>query len=283
MNYADFGLGTWHPIGGMYSVVKAMEQLAKSLGVQIHTNCNVSAIKVNNSQTEGLIVNDKFIHSDIVLSGADYAHTETLIEKKYRMYSDKYWNSKKFAPSALLFYLGFDKKIENVVHHTLFFDVDFDAHAFSIYDKPSWPKEPLFYASFPSKTESKFAPEGCENAIILIPLAPGIEDTTEIRAHYLEIILNRIESLTRQSIKENVIFKQTYCINDFIEDYNSFKGNAYGLANTLLQTAFLRPKLRSSKVKNLYFTGQLTVPGPGVPPSLISGKLAAELILKNNN
>lgn len=283
MNYADFGLGTWHPIGGMYSVVKAMEQLAKLLGVRIHTSCNVTAIKVKNNKTEGLVVNDNFIHSDIILSGADYAHTETLIEKKYRMYSEKYWNSKKFAPSALLFYLGFDKKIDNVVHHTLFFDVDFDAHAFSIYDNPSWPKEPLFYASFPSKTESNFAPEGCENAIILIPLAPGIDDTPEIRAHYLEIILTRIESLTRQSIKENVIFKETYCINDFIEDYNSFKGNAYGLANTLLQTAFLRPKLRSSKVKNLYFTGQLTVPGPGVPPSLISGKLAAELIIKNNN
>lgn len=283
MNYADFGLGTWHPIGGMYSVVKAMEQLAELLGVRIHTSCNVTAIKVKNNKTEGLVVNDNFIHSDIILSGADYAHTETLIEKKYRMYSEKYWNSKKFAPSALLFYLGFDKKIDNVVHHTLFFDVDFDAHAFSIYDNPSWPKEPLFYASFPSKTESNFAPEGCENAIILIPLAPGIDDTPEIRAHYLEIILTRIENLTRQSIKENVIFKETYCINDFIEDYNSFKGNAYGLANTLLQTAFLRPKLRSSKVKNLYFTGQLTVPGPGVPPSLISGKLAAELIIKNNN
>ena len=141
----------------------------------------------------------------------------------------------------------------------------------------------MFYASFPSKTESNFAPEGCENAIILIPLAPGIDDTPEIRAHYLEIILNRIENLTGQSIKENVIFKETYCLNDFIEDYNSFKGNAYGLANTLMQTAFLRPKLRSNKVKNLYFTGQLTVPGPGVPPSLISGKLAAELIIKNNN
>ncbi len=283
MNYADFGLGTWHPIGGMFSVVKAMEQLAKSLGVKIHTSSNVSEIKVKNNLTEGLVVNGNFIHSDIILSGADYAHTETLIENKYRMYSEKYWNSKKFAPSALLFYLGFNKKIENVVHHTLFFDVNFDAHAFSIYDKPSWPDEPLFYASFPSKTESRFAPEGCENAIILIPLAPGIDDTPEIRARYLEIILNRIESLTGQTIKENVIFKETYCINDFIEDYNSFKGNAYGLANTLLQTAFLRPKLRSSKLKNLYFTGQLTVPGPGVPPSLISGKLAAELIIKNNN
>lgn len=282
MNYADFGLGTWHPIGGMYSVVKAMEELACSLGVEFKVNSNVSEIKIHDKKAKGLVINNEFIPSDIILSGADYAHTESLLDQKYRAYSAKYWNSKKFAPSALLFYLGFDKTIDSVVHHTLFFDVDFEAHAFSIYDHPSWPKEPLFYVSFPSKTEKKFAPKNCENAIILIPLAPGIEDNSQIRAKYLDIVLDRIEKLTNQSIKENVIFKETYCINDFITDYNSYKGNAYGLANTLTQTAFLRPKLKSKKINNLYFTGQLTVPGPGVPPSLISGKLVAELIKKHH-
>ena len=205
----------------------------------------------------------------------------SLLEKKFRQYSESYWEKKTFAPSSLLFYVGFDKPLKNVEHHTLFFDVDFEAHAKTIYDTPSWPKDPLFYASFPSKTDAEAAPKGQEAGIFLIPLAPGIEDTPQLRQEYFEIIMKRFELLTNQEVIKNVIFSESFCINDFIADYNSYKGNAYGLANTLLQTAFLRPKLKSKKVKNLYFTGQLTVPGPGVPPSLISGKLVAGLIEKN--
>lgn len=281
MNYADFGLGTWHPKNGMYSVVLAMQQLALELGVTIHVNSNISKINVDGKTATGLVVNGEAISADIILSGADYHHTETLLDEKHRVYSEAYWNRKTFAPSSLLFYVGLDKKIENVEHHSLFFDVDFDAHAEAIYDDPKWPKNPLFYASFPSKTDANSAPEGKEAAIFLIPIAPGIEDTNAIREEYFEKIITRLENLTQQSLKNNIIFKESFCVNDFIKDYNSYKGNAYGMANTLLQTAFLRPKLKSKKVANLYFTGQLTVPGPGVPPALISGKLVAELIQKH--
>ena len=194
--------------------------------------------------------------------------------------SKKYWDNKTFAPSSLLFYVGFDKKLDNVIHHNLFFDVDFDLHAKEIYDNPQWPSEPLFYANFTSKTNSKTAPEGCENGFFLVPIAPGIEDTQELRDTYFEKIITRFEKITNQEVRKNIIFNESFCVNDFVKEYNSYKGNAYGMANTLLQTAFLRPKLRSKKVKNLYFTGQLTVPGPGVPPALISGKLVANLIKK---
>ncbi|MDR6968308.1 phytoene desaturase [Flavobacterium arsenatis] len=281
MNFADFGLGTWHPKNGMYSVILAMEKLAKELGVTIKTDSNISKILVKEKQAYGLVVNGETVEADIILSGADYHHTETLLEKQNRAYSKKYWESRVFAPSSLLFYVGFDKKIKNVEHHSLFFDVDFDVHASDIYDNPKWPENPLFYASFPSKTDSNSAPEGKESAIFLIPLAPGIEDTEALRNQYFDKILTRLERLTQQSLKENIIFKESFCKNDFVEQYNSYKGNAYGMANTLLQTAFLRPKLKSKKVKHLYFTGQLTVPGPGVPPALISGKLVAELIEKH--
>lgn len=279
MNFADFGLGTWHPKGGMYSVVKAMHQLAEELGVEFHVNQNIQKIVVENQKAIGLETQTGFVGADLVLSGADYAHTETLLEPKFRQYSEKYWDKKTFAPSSLLFYVGFDKEIERVEHHSLFFDVPFSIHAEEIYDRPQWPSEPLFYASFPSKTD-EVAPAGKEAAIFLIPLATDLEDTPEIREKYFEIILTRLEQLTEQSLKNHVIFKESFCVNDFKEAYNSCKGNAYGMANTLLQTAFLRPKLKSKKLPNLYFTGQLTVPGPGVPPSLISGKLVAELIEK---
>jgi len=280
MNFADFGLGTWHPKNGMYSVVEAMESLAKELGVTFHTNATIEKINITNKKVTGLMVNGDFVKADIIVSGADYHHTETLLDIEYRGYSEKYWNSRVFAPSSLLFYVGFDKKIENVTHHSLFFDVDFDTHANAIYDEPKWPRNPLFYASFPSKTDENSAPIGKEAAIFLIPLAPGLEDNNDLREVYFDKIMKRLELLTQQKLKENVIFKESFCVNDFIKDYNSYKGNAYGMANTLLQTAFLRPKLKSKKVSNLYFTGQLTVPGPGVPPALISGKLVSDLIKK---
>ena len=282
MNYADFGLGTWHPKGGMYQIILAMQKIAEDLGVKIHKNANVNNISLTNKNATTITVNDKEIHFDILISGADYHHTETLLPENYRQYSQKYWDKKVFAPSSLLFYVGIDKKLKNVSHHNLFFDTNFETHAEDIYDNPKWPKQPLFYANFPSVSDQTMAPEGCENAFFLIPIAPGLEDTPEIRSQYFDIIISRFEALTNQSIKNNVIFKESFCVNDFIKDYNSFKGNAYGMANTLLQTAFLRPNLKSKKVNNLYFTGQLTVPGPGVPPALISGKLVAELILKNH-
>ncbi|GEC77824.1 phytoene desaturase family protein [Flavobacterium aquatile] len=282
MNFADFGLGTWHPKNGMYSVILAMEKLAKELGVTINTDSNVEKIIVENGKATAIVINGETLSADVILSGADYHHSETLLDEKYRAYSEKYWESRVFAPSSLLFYVGFDKKIENVEHHSLFFDVDFDVHAKDIYDNPKWPEEPLFYASFPSKTDENSAPVGKEAAIFLIPLAPGLNDTDALREKYFEKIMIRLEQLTQQSLKNNIIFKQSFCVNDFINDYNSYKGNAYGMANTLLQTAFLRPKLKSKKVKSLYFTGQLTVPGPGVPPALISGKLVADLIQKHS-
>lgn len=282
MNYADFGLGTWHPRGGMYRIIAGMRQLAESLGVVIATDSPVDKILVRNGAATGIAVNGREVLSDLVLSGADYHHTETLLERQYRQFSEAYWAKKVFAPSCLLFYVGFNKKLEGVSHHNLFFDTDFDEHAKAIYDKPGWPEKPLFYANFPSITDRGMAPEGCETGFFLIPLAPGLDDSPELRTQYFDIIMERFRQRTGHDLSGNILFRESFCVNDFKEDYNSYKGNAYGLANTLRQTAFLRPGLKSKKVKNLYFTGQLTVPGPGVPPALISGKLVSELIIKCN-
>lgn len=283
MNFADFGLGTWHPKGGMYEVIKAMHSLAIELGVTIHTGSPVEKIRVEQGKAVGIKSGGKSIDSNYVLSGADYHHSETLLDKKDRQYSEAYWAKKTFAPSSLLFYVGFDSKLKNIEHHNLFFDTDFELHAEEIYDEPKWPTNPLFYANFPSVTDSSMAPDGCETGFFLVPIAPGIEDTPQLRRQYFDLIIARFQERTGQAVENNIIFNESFCVNDFIEEYNSYKGNAYGLANTLLQTAFLRPKLQSKKVNNLFFTGQLTVPGPGVPPALISGKLVSELIAKANN
>jgi len=280
MNFADFGLGTWHPKGGMYEIIKAMRQLAESLGVRIFTESPVEKIRVADGKVQGIRSGGTDIDGDIVLSGADYHHSESLLDEPYRQYSETYWDNKTFAPSSLLFYIGFKTKISEVAHHNLFFDTDFERHAQEIYDTPQWPSNPLFYANFPSKTDDGMAPEGAEAGFFLVPIAPGLEDTPELRDQYFDLIMQRFEKITGQEIRSQIFFKESFCVNDFVSEYNSYKGNAYGMANTLMQTAFLRPGLRSKKVKNLYFTGQLTVPGPGVPPSLISGKLVSQLIAK---
>ncbi|WP_373074340.1 phytoene desaturase family protein [Zeaxanthinibacter enoshimensis] len=280
MNYADFGLGTWHPKGGMYRIVEGMRDLALELGVMIHTNAPVDEIIVNNGSADGIKVKGETITADQVLSGADYHHSESLIPGKSRQYSEAYWEKRTFAPSSLLFYVGFDRKLENVRHHNLFFDTPFEKHAEEIYDNPQWPSEPLFYANFPSVTDAEMAPEGKETGFFLVPIAPGLKDTPELRDKYFDIIIERFEEKTAQKVRKDILFRESFCVNDFKSEYNAYKGNAYGMANTLTQTAFLRPRLRSNLVKNLYFTGQLTVPGPGVPPALISGKLVSELMTK---
>jgi len=283
MNFADFGMGTWHPKGGMYQIIRAMEHLAMELGVTIHTDQSVTKINAFDKKVTGIQVNDKTIAADAVLSGADYHHSESLLPPGSRQYSETYWNKKTFAPSALLFYIAFNTKLKNVSHHNLFFDTDFEQHAKEIYDDSQWPKDPLFYANFPSISDSTMAPTACESGFFLIPIAPGLEDTPELREKYYGLMINRFQKLTGQDISDKILFRESFCINDFKEQYNAYKGNAYGMANTLMQTAFLRPKLQSKKLKNLFFTGQLTVPGPGVPPALISGKLVSELIINYVN
>lgn len=280
MNYADFGMGTWYPKGGMYSVVQGMFQLAISLGVDFKFYASVDMISINKGVVDGLFVHREYLPFDLVVSGADYAHSETLLPKEYRQYSESYWDSKTYAPSALLFYIGLDKKVPNMTHHSLFFDADFQTHAQAIYDTPEYPKDPLFYASFPSINDETIAPKGKEAGVILIPLAPGMEDDQQMIDSYFDQVISRLEAHCGTSLKDAILFKEQFTISDFVKEYNSYKGNAYGMANTLFQTAALRPKLKSKKLSGMFFTGQLTVPGPGVPPSLISGKLVADLLTK---
>ena len=281
MNYADIKLGTWYPMGGMSEVVKGMVEVCEELGVRFQLGNSVQRIDVKGKKADGLMVNGQVFTFDAVISSGDYHHTETkLLPTAYQSYNNEYWESRTMAPSCLLYYLGVNKKVEGLLHHNLFFDSDFGKHAREIYESPAWPSDPLFYACVPSKTDPTVAPEGKENIFLLIPVAPGMPDTPEIREKYLEILLDRLEARTGESIRSHIEVKRTFAYQDFISQYNSFKGNAYGLANTLGQTAFLKPKMRSKKVENLFYSGQLTVPGPGVPPSLISGEVAAHEIEK---
>ncbi len=280
MNYADIKGGTWYPQGGMYSIVEAMCSLAEELGVQFLFNENVTAINIKNGKATSVSTTNDIYHADVVISAADYHFTEMqLLPEAYRSYTQKYWDSRVMAPGSLLYYVGLNKKLQGVTHHSLYFDASFEAHGKAIYTTKEWAQDPLFYVSATSVTDDTVAPAGCENLFLLIPEAAGLTgDTEELRNYYFNIIVQRMEQHLQQSIAESVIFKQSFAHSNFINDYNAFKGNAYGLANTLMQTAILKPRCKSRKVRNLFYAGQLTVPGPGVPPSIISGEVVARVI-----
>ena len=291
MNYADIKLGTWFPKGGMYSIVDGMHQLAMELGVQFHFNQDVVKIDVVAGKAKSVSAKSTIgaeaetinvFDADVVIGGADYHFIEkNLLPLEYRSYNEAYWDKRVMAPSCLLYYIGINKKLKNILHHSLFFDVDFEQHGTEIYSEPKWPTNPLFYVSATTVTDQGMAPEGCENLFFLIPVAAGLEgDTEELRDQYFEMIVKRFEQFTGETVADAIIYKKSYSISDFVNDYNAFKGNAYGLANTLMQTAILKPSIKSKKVVNLFYTGQLTVPGPGVPPSLISGEVVAREIVK---
>ena len=283
MNHADLVLGTWYPKGGMYQIVQGMVSLAEEMGVTIVTNQNVQHIVTNGRLASEVVTQDRRFDADAVVASADYHHVDSkLLNRGARNYSEAYWDKQVMAPSSLLFYLGVNKKMEGLLHHNLFFDQDFTQHAEEIYEQPQWPSNPLFYVCCASKTDPTCAPPGHENVFLLIPVAPGLEDTPALREHYYQVIMDRLEQLTGQSVRDAVVYQRSYAHRDFVMDYNAFKGNAYGLANTLRQTAILKPSLKNKKIKNMYYTGQLTVPGPGVPPSLISGLVTAREIVRQH-
>ena len=283
MNYADISLGTWYPMGGMHKFIEAFEKIAIEQGVKIKTSTEVIGFDYQNKKITHVQTSQGIFETDIVVSGADYQHTESKLLKEKSNYSESYWDKRTMAPSCLLFYIGINKRVENLEHHNLFFDEDFTKHAEEIYKDPKWPTSPLFYLSVPSLTDKSVAPEGHENLFLLIPIAPDLEDKEEIREKYFDLLLDRIEKKTGNTIRENIVFKRSFSLKDFKTDYHAFKGNAYGLANTLKQTAILKPSLKNKKLTNMYYTGQLTVPGPGVPPSIISGEVVAKEIIREHS
>lgn len=276
MNYGGYRLGTFYPMGGFYKIIEGMMSICNDLGVQFHNNAAVDKIISDNGKVKSILVNDETLEFDSVIASCDYNHTETkLLTEQEKNYKEDYWKSKTFAPSCLIFYLGINERIK-IKHHTLFFENDLDLHTREIYSDKKWPSKPLFYVCSPSQTDTSVAPEGCENMFLLMPIATGIEDSEEMRQKYFAQMIERIEKHTgTENLDQKIIYQKSFCLNDFKEDYNAYEGNAYGLANTLNQTAVLKPSLKNKKIKNLYYTGQLTVPGPGVPPSIISGKIAA--------
>lgn len=280
MNYAGLALGTWYPQGGFGKVTAAMKSVAEKAGAKFYPGEAVTGFETGHKCISKVITARGNYETDGVIGAADYHHIDQqLLPARLRNYDAGYWKNRTMAPSALIFYIGVTRKIARLIHHNLFFDEAIEVHADEIYKNPQWPSKPLFYVCCPSKTDDSIAPAGHENIFILMPLATGMRDSDALREIYFEKIMTRLEAYCGEAFRSDIDYLKSYCVSDFMADYNSLGGNAYGLANTLRQTAILKPSIRNKHLSNLFFAGHLTVPGPGVPPAIISGNIAAAQLL----
>jgi phytoene desaturase len=283
MSHIDFDLGVWYPEGGMRKVASTMADLAEGLGAEIRLDEEVKRIDVSGKRAQGVVTRNGANSSDAVVVNADYAHAELdLLKPEHRTYDRKYWDKRVLAPSAFVAYLGVDAQFEELAHHTLFLEKDWAEGFDAIFDpsKAAWPANPSYYVNVPSRTDSTAAPKGCDTLFILVPLAPGLEDTVPLREKFYQRIMGRLEESIGEDVRDHVVTKRIFCLTDFAQRYNAFKGTALGLTHTMRQTALFRPAHRSKKVENLFYTGQYCHPGIGVPMTLISSTIVAKEIGK---
>lgn len=283
MSHVDLKMGVFYPQGGMRKVVDSIYELAKSLGVEFHFNEPVKKLEIHDHEVKKVITDKATYEADLVIVNADYAHSELdLLNKENRTYDEKYWESRIMAPSAMVAYLGIDYKVDKLAHHNLFLDKDWEHGFDKIFDpkKAAWPENPSYYVNVPSRTDLSAAPENSDTLFILIPLAPGLEDTPELRESFYNKIMDDLEAKLGENIRDHIVVKRIFALTDFKTRYNAYKGTALGLSHTLRQSALWRPAHKSKKVKNLYYSGQYTHPGIGVPMTLISSQIVADELTK---
>lgn len=283
MSHIDFNLGVWYPQGGIHAIIESLVRLGQQHGVEYAYDRPVTNIETRNGQAVAVHCSaGDSIESypcDLVLSNADYRHTESLIDRKrLRQYPDLYWNTRSLAPSAFILYLGVRGKIQELVHHNLIFSQNWGGAFKELTTKPTWPRDPSLYICVPSKTDPAVAPDGDENLFVLLPIAPGLYETKDSREAYGNFILDYIQKYLGTHFADRIVVRETFSVSDFAARYNAQKGTALGLAHTMLQTSVFRPPNRSRRIGNLYFVGANTTPGIGVPMCLISAHLVHDQI-----
>jgi len=283
LSHVDFNLGVWYPMGGMGVVVQALRKIAEDNGAQVLTGQEVTAISVQGGKAVGVYAGEEFFPADVVVANADYPHVElSLLPRHSRSYSERYWRTRTLAPSAFMLYLGFNRRLPGLEHHSLSFEYDWEEHFNSIFAKPNWPSRPSYYLACPSKTDPSVAPPGGETVVMLVPVASGLEDSDEVRERFTEQMLDYLEHLVGEELRSSITVCTPFSQRDFRATFNAYQGTALGLSHTLMQTAVFRPRHRSRRVSNLFYSGQYTHPGIGMPMTLIASTLVHEVICKES-
>jgi len=281
MSHVDLKLGVFFPEGGMNGVAQAMARLVTQRGGTILCHHEVTALKVDEGRVRSVETNRGSFTGDVVLNCGDYAWGETkLLEPRWQSYKKAYWDQRTFAPSMFLVFLGVNRRLPGLEHHNLYFSADWNQHFDTIFKNPAWPQNPCFYLSAITKTDPAMAPAGAENLFLLVPVAPGLTDEDEFRAKYLEGLFDHVKKVTGEDLRQGLEVCRVFGPRDFENDYHAWGGTALGLAHTLFQTAVFRPAHRSKKVANLWYSGQYTHPGVGVPMTLIASDIVVKEIVK---
>jgi phytoene desaturase len=291
MTHVDMNQGVFYPMGGIHTIIESLTRLAESHGVEIHTSSPVQQILVQNKKAVGVKLASGEIRADVVVATADLQHVETkLLEEQHQSYPAKWWEKKVAGPSALLLYLGVKGKIDELDHHTLLYTADWKTNFAEVFHAPDGkrrvPNPASLYICMPSKTDKNVAPAGHENIFVLVPTAAdpsigkgGINGAGDARLESAaDLVIEQISNWCNiPDLAERVVVRRTVGPMDFVNEFNAWNGTALGMAHTLFQSAFFRPKNKSKKVDNLFYAGQNTLPGIGLPMCLIG----AELVYKH--
>jgi phytoene desaturase len=275
LNHYLFNEGVWYPKGGMYSLVEALVRIGRRQGVVHRTNVAVTKINSTDGRANGVSTQHEQFPADIVISNAGKYHTETsLLGPEQRDHSPKYWQRRSWSPSALLLYLGVNRQYDSLAHHNLLFSKNWRRNLTDIFKSSDFPQDPSLYICAPSKTDATVAPKGYENLFVLAPVSAGLQYTQHQLETFAESVLATLETqMSLPNLRQHILYKRMFCVHDFAERFNSFKGTSLGLQHTLRQSALFRPSNTGKKVQGLYFVGADAHPGVGLPPVLISAEL----------
>ena len=292
MTHVDMNVGVFYPMGGFYSIIEAVERVAKRAGVVVHTNSRVTKIVTENGAVKGVNVGEIFFEADVVVGNADLHHLETqLLNPEEQTLPQKWWDKREPGPSAMLLFLGVKGEIPELDHHTLLYSDDWAKNFEEVFHKADGkrkiPNPASLYVCAPSKSDPTVAPKGYENLFVLVPIAadPSIGGSgDEAFEKAADRIIDQIADWAKiPNFRERIVVRGSMGPRDFVTELNAWQGTALGMAHTLKQSAFFRPANYSKKVKGLYYAGHHSVPGIGLPMCLIGAELVYKRLVDDRS
>jgi phytoene desaturase len=279
-SHVDLNLNVFYPQGGIAGVVDALSRLAREQGATVETGAEVREIRGDRGAFT-VETDDGVEHADVVVSNANPAYTEReLLPPAAREREPDEWDDLTYAPSAFMLYLGVEGDVDPLAHHSLVLPTDWDDHFERIFDRPEWPTNPAYYLSVASKTDDTVAPDGHHAVVVLVPIAPGLDDGPERRRQYRDFVLRDLAVRTGVDLRDRIVVEESACVSEFADRYGDPQGTALGPAHTLLQTGPFRPDRRAGP-DGLYYAGAYTTPGIGMPMCLISGERTARAVVED--
>ncbi len=286
--YVEFGLGAWYVHGGMYNLPRALMRLCEELKVEIRTNAEVEKILIENKRACGVKLMDGTVERcDAVIANSDAVETYRALidEDSRRIYTNKKLARIEPSCSGFVLLLGVSRRYDQLAHHNIFFSNDYPAEFQAIFKDLRPADDPTIYVCASSRTDASQAPEGHENLFVLVnaPATSSQTDWTKEATSYRNLIVGKLESFGLENLSAMIDYEKIITPEDFLKTYRANRGSLYGVSSNKLTSAFLRPPNKARDIEGLYFAGGATHPGGGIPLVLLSGKMAAELVMRDKS